>query len=41
MENLITFPIKDFDLSEIVLNDELPNECLLGTDIKIEKEDLQ
>ncbi len=35
MGNLVTFPIKNFDISEFVLNPELPHECLLGTDVKI------
>ena len=33
--NLVTFPVENFDLSEMVLSHELPHECLLGTDIKI------
>ena len=36
MDNLITFPINNFDLSDIVLNHELPLKCLADTDIKME-----
>ncbi len=35
LENLITFPVNNFDLSDIVLNHELPHKCLQGTDLKM------
>lgn len=33
MENTVTFPVNNFDLSDIVLNHELPNECLMDSDL--------
>jgi hypothetical protein len=36
LENLIKFPITGLDLSDIVINHELPHKCLEGTEEKLE-----
>ena len=37
LENTITFPIRNFDLSNIVQNHELPHKCLENSGMKLVK----
>jgi hypothetical protein len=32
VEDFVDFPIENFDLSKYVMNNELPHECLLGSE---------